>query len=542
MSIRLTRYRSEETGPFSRSGRNRAHITIPASAGFADLEHSTLVLRMRMNSNAVRPASLQVAPHMMIRRAKESSDRVGTISEKIFQNNVNGTLDNYNYSRSEGEAARNLGMRDGYYIYHSNQATGNWTNTINDSIPGYDYRGYVTPFYQPSTPKFLGDTTSQDSVMNRPEIHIPMKYISALATSENARNQMPIVALGDLKYEIELDNRLRCTQWDPTISWDCNDATADGGGAVADLTLTTTFEDEVDLRKLDLGQGVDVTVSWTGGSGGPGSQNVTLGAVAAGATGIVTLTVNLSGLAGGQTLTGVTINLATAPAEPEYEIEDMFVELHRLQLAPQQLDNAVRAMSNLTIMFQDYYLKPEQMAAGPIYEQTMQVPRNARGVAVLTCRNITTVSDAQNLYSGWDNAERYRFEVTDSQGVLRPTTNRDVPTYNAAGRFAGSSDYLDVWNNRGLHNIRLKEFFANINKPLKRYDYYGNVSTGVPNSQEQRRNRAFYPQMLVPSEDPQAMNFLVRTDGTNNMSQKTVLFVFIRDRALVLNNGQARLT
>lgn len=539
MSIRLTRYRSTENGTFSRLGRNLAHIKIPASAGFADLEHSTLVFRMRMNTNLVRPASLEGAAHMLIRRCKESTDRLGTVSEKIFQNNVNGNLDNYMYSRQEGESARNLGMRAGYYNAHGDQYTGTWTNAIDDAIPEYSPRGYVTPFFQPSAPRFLGDTTTAASVMNRPEIHVPFKYISDLANSDNARNQMPLMAIGSLHYEIELDNRLRCTQWEDTYEWPCNNVTADGSGNVAAVVLTETFEDNVALRKLDLAVGTLVKVTWTGGSGGASEQNTEITQLAVSAAGVVTVTAALTGLTAGQTLTGVTIDYRDPPANsPEYAIDDMWVELHRLQLTPQQLDGAVRAMNNLEINFRDYYLKPEQLTAAPIYEQTMQVPRGSRGVAVLTPQNVTAANQFNRLYSGWDNAERYRFQVTDSNGVLRDTTNRDVEVYVAAGRFNGTSDLVDVWNNRALHNVRLKEFFANIGVDLKRYDRYGSTAAGALARQD---IRGFYPQMLVPSAEQQAMNFILSTNGTNNMTQKTVLFVFFRDRKIVLSNGQARL-
>jgi hypothetical protein len=481
----------------------------------------------------LRPWNLSVEPSMMIRRAKEHASRVGLISEKIFQNSVNGTLLSYTRSRQEDLCAENLGMKLSYYNENSNKATGTWTNVLNDAEPDYEYRGNVTPFFQLSTPSELGETvdSSKPSMMLTPEIYIPMTHVSALANSHNARNQIPVAALGDLMYEFELDNRVRCAEYLEVSTWDCEDATVGAGGDVP-LQLSYQFEDNVDLKKLDLGIGIRVKIAYTGGTAAGSSTVGTISTIAVAANGTTTVTVEGTSLNNGDTITGVTLTYDDAPATPpEYEITDWWIESHNLQLTPQQIDNATKALDNLVITFPDYYLKPEQMSDQSIYfEQTMQVPKGSRGVAVLTPQNITQADQAERLYSGFNKAQFYRFQVTDERGVLMPTTNREVQVYQATGRFDGSSDEKDYWTNRGLHNIRLKDYFANVGMPLKKYDLYEKTNSN--------KNLGFYPQMLIPSNEQNAMNFILRTDGQEEMDGKTVLFVFNRDRAIRMEQGR----
>lgn len=551
MTTRLQRNPGDESGPFSRLGRNEVNLPINASTGFVDMEHSTVVFKMRaddtaeVGNNQLRPFGLTVDPDMLVQRAQERTDRVGLISEKLFQNTVNGTMGSYTLSRREEEAGRNLGMRKGYNFAHSSQATGTWTNTLGDSLPAYQPRGAVTPFFQPSVPQTLGETRgeSQPSQMLTPEIHIPLTKFSSLANSDNARNMMPFAALGDYNLKLEFDRRVRCTEYFQTYDWPCNDVTADASGNVESVRLTYQFEDEVDLRRLDLGIGILAKVSWTGGSGGDGEAEGTITQIAPATGGYFDITVNLTGLANGQTLTGVDIQYADAPSTPpEYEIVDVYLELHVLQLTPQQMEGAMKAINNLEINFKDYFVKPEQMAAGPIWEQTIQVPRGSRGVAVLTPLNITGPGDSLNLYAGWDNAERYRFQTTNYRGVLEATTSRDVEIYDSAGRFPTTSDILDVWNNRGLHNIRVREFFSNIGLVAKKYDQYTPVTAAQPATLLRNNVRGFFPQMLTPSAEGNDMNVVIYSDGTKDMSQKTCLFVFYRDRLIKIMDGMAKLS
>lgn len=565
MAVRITRYRTQETGSFERKGRTRAHIKIPASAGFVDLERSSLVMRMRAkppnNQGSIevgdielRPWNLDVEPSMLFTRTSERSSKIGILSEKIYHNIVDGTLSGYVKSRQEDEAARNLGMRQGYYNEHgqySQQSEGDpddpddpWTNEIGDPLPKNLINTTVTPFFQCSLPEAVGTTQTLNSLALTPEIHIPLQHISALANSSNARNQIPLVVLGDLEYELELDNRIRCTEYlDTGAAYDCVDATADGTGLLESVELAEEYTLDYDLRKLTIGVGTLVRVTWTGGSGGAGNAEGVVSEISVSTTGDVTYQLNIAGFANDQTLTGVQLDYAPLPGTavpPEYEITDMFLQVHRLQLTPQQIELATRAMQNLVINYQDYFVKPEQMTLTPVYQQSQLVPKGSRGVAVLTPQNILNEGQSQRLYSGWDNAELYQFQVTNEQGVLYPTTKQRVQVGSSTGRFVGTSTDVDIWCNRGLHNVRLKEYFANLQLPMKRYEEYGNTRN-LATVLNKEFNRGFYPQMLVPANELKGMTFIVETNGTKNMQGKTVLFVFTRDRIIAVSQGRPTL-
>ena len=544
MSVNIIRYPSNESGLFSRKGRNQITLQVPGNAGISDFEHSDVLFKMRMDTDVMpgdpgfRPMALQVPPGMLVASCEEHSSKLGIISSNSHVNIVNGNMTKLTMSRQKAEAARNLGKEDGYYSIHGNKATGTWTNAIGDSEPEYRDHGLVTPFWMPGTPDKLGSSTTVNSQMLTPEIAIPLSFFSALANSPNARNQIPNIVLGDLKYTLNLDTNIRGTEYLRFAEWLCEDATSDGSGDLAEVQLSYVFEDNQDLKKLNLGVGMLVTVEWTGAAAG--SQNAVISKVSVSSAGVCTLTVDLSGLGAGTDLTGVTVNLPDPPADtPEYAIETADLKVHGLKLSPNQFDNAIKAMENLVIRFPDHYVVTSVVPTGPIFNDTIRVPKSARGVVALTPQHITSPDDARNMYSGYDNVVGYRYSVTDYKGVLRETTNTDVPVTDTTGRFSGSSDFLDVWCERGLHNIRLNDLFTNIGGKLKRYERYGPIT----DADQLARNGivGFYPQMLVPAAELNDMKLKLVTNYSSDMSQKTIYYVFIRDRALIVNRGQLSL-
>ena len=532
---------------FTRSNQNNEYsIEIPQSTGFVDLKRSTKVLRLTTKeiatpgTNAFRPWSLSVAPELLFESCTESSGKAGLISQQNYLNVVHANLDPLTISRQEAQAAVNLGMDTGYYPSNTNEATGSWNNGIGTGTPrDIVPRGYSTPFWQPSVPKVLGEIATAPSVMNEAEIHIPMDKFSVLANSD-AHSQFPVILVNGLTYNFKLDQKIRGTQYIPTQRWDCNNATADAAGDLTQVVLNYTFQDNNDLKKLDLAVGMLAQVEWAGGSGGAGSQQAIVTSIEATTAGLCNVSVNLNSLNANQTLTGLTINWVDPPTNPpEYEVQEAYFSIHKLLLTQQQLENAVKNGRDLVINFNDFQVKPQQVVPGTNFQQSMEVPKNARGVAVLTPQIITGPGQASRLKSGFDNVENYNFKTTNTRGILAPTTRNPVPTYNSTGRFNGSSDILDIWNNRALHNQRLRDFYRNIGIPLKRYELHGYVGTTFPNSLARQSEGEFFPQMLIPANEQHTLTLELSTDGTKTMSAKNAYFVFVRNRQLVIKDNMA---
>lgn len=200
MSLKLRRYNANESD-FTRVGRTRATIDVPASAGFTDLTQSKLILDMQMNvadstgTSVLWPGTFGqrgqvVGPQALLRNCKVTSREHGLMNERRHVNVQDSNMDWYGTSRSFEDAESLFG------------------NTHNPNY-GCDNRSGL-----PDNPWMLFNlptdaaATEQAAVKRRADIPVDWRHIDQFGGIK----QFPNVAIGELHYQLEFEDQFNVAQ------------------------------------------------------------------------------------------------------------------------------------------------------------------------------------------------------------------------------------------------------------------------------------------------------------------------------------------
>jgi len=192
-----------------------------------------------------------------------------------------------------------------------------------------------------------------------------------------------------------------------------------------------------------------------------------------------------------------------------WNVDEVYAELHQIQLTPQQMAKAKSSMANMELPWVDQMLVQRNMPDGATaHTEVLQALANTIGLAVITPQNLT-------LLSGFDGCSRYRFSING-----KDCTNQDI--------VVGSADL----KGRQIHNYFLKTFFGNLGQTLKKYDapQYDFVCTA------DKATHAMYP-LIIPSL-PQESVVQVQLFSDTSMSGKNIFYTFFRQRVLKISNGR----
>ena len=203
------------------------------------------------------------------------------------------------------------------------------------------------------------------------------------------------------------------------------------------------------------------------------------------------------------------MDLDTANATYKWEINDIFAEMHCIQLGPAQLENATKMLSNLTLNWMEHRLMKKVLSQTSDYSETLQIDPGCAGVVVFT-------PDQGSMVSGFDGALHYRFSIDGKN-----TINRDIDV----GRYINGTG-LGI--GRQVYNHMLQKWFGNVGKQLVHYDSLA-YHTG--------KEHAIYPLVTPMVNRDMLVNFNLRTDG-NNMATKEIYYLMVHPRQMVFKNGR----
>lgn len=523
MSIKIKRIQSLESGPFNNfGGRVRFNVEVPASLGFTDLQNSQVVFRMNAycESNGIYGTKIPVALaeensvnnitdiggcQALIKNARVTSKAYGLMNEQRDQNVVNANLDYYLNSTADQYAMQTFNGGGLKYGDHT---------TVADQ---------VTPWLDLSRPKEVGvAVTDVEPTLNHyAEVRCPLKHIDRFA---DGIRQFPNLAVGDITYQVDLEDVRDLVCAVPPTAQVAEDLTAvnsEFGTDLAPILYRPGNGEPYQQNNFNqipfwIDQPLELTYKEDGNDE---THQCVVSYLKVTSTGDLEIRVTPAAPTPTSATAAVTNLLLTTKIDTgaivvRWDIQDIFVELHCLQLLPTQLEAAKKAMANLQIPWMDHRLVKKVLNLTGDYSETLQLDQSCAGVAILTPINNQFVSQT-------DDAKYYRFSI---DGKL--TTDRDIvcgPITTALGE--GVS--------RQLHNHMLGKFFANIGKTLKKYDMpalaYGANATAFTHH--------FYPLVTPMLPRDQLVNFQVRTTGAD-MSTKEVFYVSVHARVLSFKNGR----
>jgi hypothetical protein len=553
MSIKIKRIQSLESGDFNsyNNGRLRAHIEVPSSVGFTDLENSQLVFRMntviagndasagnlipsfiagRQGGDVNKPLDVGGAG-ALIRNARVTSKEYGLLNEQRDQNVVTANLDYYTKYTSESGAWMNF--------------DGGCAKKTHD--PNQMYQARDSLFLDARKPEAVGveiqqANNNQKSQQVSAEVRVPMKCIDRFA---DGNRQFPNMAVGNLTYRIEFEpqpGRAVTALGVDSKAYQCEDATVSatqpGVGTLENPIFyrlrkgdraSKLGEDNAGMQPFYLGMPVKASYKANGVAANvvtyiTSLEIITTDAttIAAGTDGSLKIVLADPGVAvPADAITDLTLQMhCGAAATVNWNIEEIFLELHCLQLAPQQLEAVSRAMESLEIPYTEHRLVKKVLNRTSDYSEMIQTDPGCAGLAVLTPKN-------NQLVSSIDHARRYRFSI---EGKF--TTNRDVQIQsliNSDGQALG----------RQLHNHLLQKFYGNLGKQLLRFDSPGkSYDFSATDAQVEDQTHTFYPLVtpLVPNDS--IINFQLQADVNENMDTKEIYYLAMYPRTLNFKNGR----
>ena len=222
---------------------------------------------------------------------------------------------------------------------------------------------------------------------------------------------------------------------------------------------------------------------------------------------------------------------ATTPvgllATVDYEIEDVFLELHTIQLMPQQIAAAQKALQSLQIPYMEHRLVKKVLNATQDYAETLYLDAGCAGVAVITPPN-------NGLVSGYDNGSSYRFSF-DGRNV----TNREIaigPAKTNSGIAAAANGTGRSGVGRQLHNHMLQKFYGNIGQRLMRFEK-PSVNYNAAIAALQLNNHAIYPLVTPMVPNDVIAQFQVRS-AVGLMATKEMFYVSMYPRSLNFEKGR----
>ena len=512
MSVTIKRIQSQESGTWKKDdGRNRANFYVPATTGFLDLQNSEIVMRMNLTCTSNGGHSMVVpiqfgnetysadagGAQVLIRNASVASKDHGLLNEQRQQNVVNNCLQYYEKSTARSKAERVFRGLSGYDNDH-----------LTDNMQ-------FSPFITYSRPTAYDTEVNVDSEVHQAEMRLPLSHVDRFA---DGIRQFPSVAVGDLTYRVELEDvndviSVRNTQPEQVLA----NVTASGsviGSSDAPLQVTTGWTGDFNLKLKECPFYVHEPLSVNYIDASAVSKNHV--------SDIASLNVNSTTDALEIVLTnpaptsGATDAVTTITASMyidsniaiEYEIDEMYLELHQLNLLPSQLEKALKAMDSVELDWLDYRLTKKNMNSTTHYSETLMLDPNCAGLAVITPHD-------NYIDCGFGNATSYRFSI-DGKNV----TNRDVDV--------GKQHETAM----SLHNHLVQKFFGNLEKAVRR------LSRPSRNYTEFNDNttHGFYPLVtpIVPRD--QIVNIQIRSSVA--MDAKEVYYLAIYPKALKFHDGR----
>lgn len=195
-AIKVKRFQALESD-FTKNGRNRTEVRVPASVGFSDLTGSKVILDMNVQVKqgaTTVPLPVTFGNHEMvggaqalIRNSRVVSEQNGLLNERRYANVIDANLEWYGKSRAKEDAESAFG----------------WSNT---QAYGIDRASQLPdcPFIIYSRPSFDQPSTTTQAYTRRAEIPVAWKHIDAFGVMP----QFPHVNVGNLNYHIEFEDQI----------------------------------------------------------------------------------------------------------------------------------------------------------------------------------------------------------------------------------------------------------------------------------------------------------------------------------------------
>lgn len=539
MSIRIQRIQSDEAGPFNAgSGRNRAHITVPASVGFSDLENSNIVFRMQMNiSNGTASNKLPAyiaQPHAdstgdsfvsepvrvggcqaLIRDGRATSSEFGLLSEMRDQNVISANLDHF----------------EDYWACHAVKEAYNGGGAMPTQYPNNPSLIVDSPFLRPSRPKTVNTQEANGSQLIEAEVRCPLKHVDRIA---DGNRQFPNIATGDITYRINLeDTRAVCALSNDVEYVEFDDTTPSSNQVGTDLAplryVYSGGTDSPNENGLVSGVNKDMCPFYVdmpvlckyevSGVAGPDNDTVNK---------ITKLKVTTDGrieivletpLTAAANATNVELSLYVDDnATVSYQINDLFLELHTLNLTPQQTETASNALKSMSIPWLEHRLIKKVLVSTSDYAESLHVDAGCSNIAVITPFN-------NRLVSSYDNAQEYRWSVDGNY-----ITNRSIdvgPNISSTGQ----------GNRNSIHKHFLQKYFGNIGKQLQSFeDVYADYAVALGNANIESDNHNIYPLVMPMLPSDVIVNFQLTSD--TNMTTKELYYLMSFPRTLNFSNGR----
>jgi hypothetical protein len=567
MSIKIQRIQSREAGPFSPSERTRAHFDVPASVGFSDLENSHVVFRMKSkiqgdkllpsfiaqpsistagNRDVTQPVSIGGA-QALIKNSRSTSDTYGLISEQRDQNVISANLGHYQ------EYSSCISAKESYDGGIDQNSDANLASRLSEGV-----------FLRPTRPRSTGAANAVASVTDATnpivktselitaEVRCPLKHLDRVA---DGTRQFPNVVMGDMTYRLEFEDVRPVMSLGPAFSVRCQNIPADAAipatfGSAANPIQYRWYDEnapavvtqevkESALEALPFYVGMPVKLDCDSNAGAIASHyslikkitiQTTAGAAPLNQPNVALIELDAPAVVtAAQAITAVVLALdqsndgaGGAASTVSYEVEDLYLELHTIQLTPQQMQMAEKAMENLQIPYLEHRLVKKVLNQTTDYSETLYLDGGCAGVAVLTPQN-------NGLVSGYDQSNNYRFSFDG-----RYVTNRDIQIGPNKSN-SGSTTTSGV--GRQVHNHMLQKFFGNIGKMLMRFerprkDYQSPFAA----ESLQLDNHALYPLVTPMIPNDVIAEFNCRSPA--NMSTKEVFYVQMYPRSLNIQKGR----
>ncbi len=540
MSIKIQRIQSEEAGPFSPTQRTRAHITVPASVGFSDLQNSNIVFRMKpvidnKGDGNLLPAyfaeegvgSVRIGGcQSLIRNARATSKEFGLLNEMRDQNVIAANLNHFEDYSSCHTAAQGFNGGSG---------------SVNKDLTNVGLSIH-TPFLRRVQPTSIGVPVTELSQVVTAEVRCPLKHVDRLA---DGTRQFPNLAAGDITYRIELEDVRQIMSASPAgilpfkkgdvePDYDLLAVNKDASNQIGsdDSPLKFNFapgaagaEGTVAIDNLEYCPfyvGAPVKLAFTDNAGDQ-THKSTIKQLTAVANGTIEIVLD----------TPATVDAATAPnivnsityelnsnLVVDYEIDDIFLELHTLNLTPQQTNAAAQALNSLQIPYLEHRLVKKVLNETGDYSETLHVDAGCSNVAVFTPMN-------NELVSGYDGARVYRWSVDGNY-----MTNRDI---RVGPQIAGEGQGIGLQ----VHNHFLQKYFGNIGKRLYQFeDVVENYNYPEDSNQLNRYNHSMYPLVMPMLNKDVIVNFQLRTDSATQMQTKEMFYLMSFPRMLTFKQGR----
>ena len=229
-AIKVKRYQANESD-FTKTGRNRTEVKVPASVGFSDLTGSKVILDMHatvMQGSTIVPLPVAFGNSEMIggaqallRNSRVISAQNGLLNERRYANVIDANLDWYSKSRAQEDAHASFG----------NSTTTSFGVDPASGLPD-------CPFIVYSRPSLELPATTTPAYTRRAEIPVAWKHIDNFGNI----SQFPHINVGDLTYDLEFESQIDTVFPAPMPSRapvPCV-TTAAVGGKLQTLSLVTT--------------------------------------------------------------------------------------------------------------------------------------------------------------------------------------------------------------------------------------------------------------------------------------------------------------